>query len=241
MYLSVIVPARNEVRRIKKTLESNIAYLKTKSFEYEVLVVDNGSTDGMPGIVQEYGTRYPFVKYVDARGAGKGSAVRYGMLHTTGDIRLFMDADNATTLNHFDLMEPIFKDGSEVIFGTRDSRDLSEARQVVAQPWYRRILGDVGNLLIQVVVLPGIWDTQAGFKACTKKAAEAIFSRSAIDGFGFDIEMLALAKRLNFKLGKIPLQWENDPESKVSLSAYISVFLEMFRVRWNLWTGKYHL
>ncbi len=241
MYLSVIIPSYNEARRIRKTLEANTAYLKTKSFEYEVVVVDNGSTDGMPAIVQNYAKERPFVKYVDARGKGKGAAVRYGMLNVSGDIRLFMDADNATTLSHFDLMEPMFKNGCNVVFGTRDARDLSEARQVVSQPWYRRFFGDIGNLLIQAFVLPGIWDTQAGFKACTKQAAEDIFSRSVIDGFGFDIEMLAIAKRLKCKLCMIPLQWENDPESKLGLATYIAVLLEMLRVRWNLWTGVYHL
>ena len=241
MYLSVIIPARNEAKRILKTLEANAAYLSKKNFQYEVVVVDNGSTDAMPEIVKEFSKTHPNFSYVNAKGGGKGSAVRYGMLYAKGDIRLFMDADNATTLDHFELMEPLFAKGFEVVYGTRDSRDLIEAKQVVPQPWFRRFLGDIGNLLIQVVVLPGIWDTQAGFKACSKKAAEGIFSRSVIDGFGFDIEMLALAKHLGLPIGKIPLAWENDPESKVSLGSYIKVFKEMFQVRWNLWTGKYHL
>jgi dolichyl-phosphate beta-glucosyltransferase len=239
MYLSVIIPAYNEEKRIRKTIAANIAYIQKKGFEAEVLIVDNGSTDGTQRIVNEFSRETPFVKLVQAHGRGKGSAVRFGMIRAEGDIRLFMDADNATTLDHFDLMEPLFREGDEVIFGTRDSRDLKEAKQVIPQSWYRRLLGDIGNLLIQVTVLPGIWDTQAGFKACTRKAAETIFSRARIDGFGFDIEMLALARKFKFKLGKVPLKWENDPDSKVSLSSYIKVFLEMFQVRWNLWTGKY--
>ncbi len=241
MYLSVIIPARNEEKRIIKTLNSNAAYLERQNFDYEVLIIDNGSTDGTERVVAEFSQNHPYVKFMEAHGKGKGSAVRYGMQHATGDIRLFMDADNATTLDHFDRMKPHFEGGAGLVFGTRDSRDLPEARQVVPQPWYRRLLGDIGNLLIQIVVLPGIWDTQAGFKACTKAAAEGIFSRAVIDGFGFDIEMLALGRRLGYRLEKIPLEWENDPDSKVSLASYLKVFVEMFRVRWNLWTGAYKL
>lgn len=241
MYLSVIIPAHNEEKRILRTLESCAAYFARKQFEYEIVVVDNNSSDHTADRVTDFAKTHSYVRVAKTKGTGKGYAVRYGMMNTKGDIRLFMDADNATTLDHFDVMAPLFEKGAGVIYGTRDSRDLSEARQVVSQPWYRRFLGDVGNLLIQAVVLPGIWDTQAGFKACTKKAAEDIFSRSVIDGFGFDIEMLALAKHLGFTIKKIPLQWENDPNSTVSLSAYITVFVEMFRVRWNLWTNFYHI
>ena len=239
MYLSVIIPAHNEEKRIVRTLEANAAYLRAKSFDYEVIVVNNGSTDATERIVRDFARSAPFVKIFNTNGKGKGFAVRYGMTHSTGDIRLFMDADNATTLNHFNLMEPLFRQGCDLVYGTRDSRDLKEARQVISQPWYRRLLGDIGNLIIQALVLPGIWDTQAGFKACTKKAAEDIFSRGIIDGFGFDIEMLSLAKHLRFRLGKIPLQWENDPDSKVGTGAYIQVFKEVFQVRWNLWTDAY--
>jgi dolichyl-phosphate beta-glucosyltransferase len=109
----------------------------------------------------------------------------------------------------------------------------------VKEPWYRELLGNMGNLVIQIFGVWGIWDTQNGFKAFTAKAAEDIFSRERMQGFSFDIEVLALARKLNYRVGIIPIKWKFDAGSKVTLSAYLQVFLDVFRIRWNLITGKY--
>jgi len=172
---------------------------------------------------------------------GKGWVVRQGMLEAQGEIRLFMDADNATTLDHFDRMKSYFESGAEVVIGSRDSKDAKGAKQAVPQPWHKRLLGNLGNILIQIFAVWGIWDTQCGFKAFSAKAAKEIFSLAKIDRWGFDIEALALAKKIGYKIKTIPVYWINDPNSKVSLKAYLMTFKELFQIWWWLLTDKYNL
>lgn len=241
-YLSVVIPAYNEEKRIPNTLLAADKYLSTQSYSYEIVVVDDGSKDNT---VQTVKNMQKVVKnlYVieNVQNHGKGYVVRKGMLESRGDIRLFMDADNATSVDHFSKMKPYFDKGAKVVIGSRDNWDAKGAVQAVKQPFYKRLLGNMGNLVIQIMVVPGIWDTQCGFKATTERAAKEIFSRSLVDRWGFDSEMLGIAHALGYKIEKIPVYWINDPNSKVSLKVYIEVLLETFKIRWNLWTGKYNI
>ncbi len=243
MYLSWIIPALNEERRIEKTLREVDQYLRSKNFQggYEIVVADSSSRDRTEAIVTNLKKEIPHLRLIVLPKTGKGAAVKAAMLEASGDYRIFSDADNSTAPQYFDAMEELFKKGFDVVISSRDSKDAKGAKRDIEEPWYREILGNMGNMVIQIFGVWGIWDTQNGFKATTKKAAEEIFSRTKMNGFSFDIEMLALARRLHYKIGIIPVRWKFDPDSKVTLGSYIKVFSDVFKIRGNFITKKYHL
>lgn len=241
-YLSVIIPAYNEEKRISKTLLAIDEYLQKQTFEYEILVVSDGSKDKTVEIINNFQKSVKNLKLIDNQANhGKGWVTRQGMLAALGQIRLFMDADNATTVDHFDKMKPYFDNGAQVVIGSRDDKDAKGAKQAVPQSGLKRLLGNMGNILIQVFAVWGIWDTQCGFKAFSAEAAEAIFSKSKIDRWGFDIEALALARKLKYKIETIPVYWINDPHSKVSLKGYLMTFKELFQIWWWLIIDAYKI
>jgi len=241
-YLSVIIPAYNEEKRISKTLLSIDQYLSKQTYDYEILVCDGGSKDKTVEIIRNFQKIIKNLRYVvKTNGFGKGYVVKEGMLEAKGKYRVFTDADNSTSIEHLEKMWPYFEKGYEVVIGTRDKRDNKEAKQAVPQPFIKRLLGDLGNLLIQLMAVPGIWDTQCGFKGFSEKAAKTIFPLLTIQKWGFDIEVLALARKFKYKIGIIPVSWINDPESKVNLKGYLTTFLELFQIKWNLMTNKYRI
>ncbi len=237
MFLSVIIPAYNEEKRISKTLLGVDEYLSRQNYEYEILVVDDGSKDGTVKVAQNLQKMVKNLRLVENReNKGKGGVVAQGMLLAKGQYRLFMDADNATSVDHFEKMLPHFRSGFDVVIG---SRAVEGAKIAVHQPFHKELFGKAGNLVIQAAAVPGIWDTQCGFKAFTAKAAEEIFKRLTVVRWGFDVEVLALARLFGFKIKEIPVYWVNDPLSHVTLKAYIKVFFDTFKVRWNLIRGRY--
>lgn len=236
-FLSVIIPAYNEAERIPATLLDIDRRLAAKDWSYEILVMNDGSRDNTAEVVQKLSGAVKNLKLVDNKvNQHKGGVVRQGMLIAQGQYRLFMDADNATSVDHFEKMLPYFEQGYGVVICSRSHKD---SRLDPPQPWYRQIAGKVGNLIIQVLVLPGIWDTQCGFKAFTAEAAEKIFKVARITGWGFDVEVLALAKKFGFRIKEVPVHWVNDLSSTVRASAYITTLLETLKIRWWLWTGVY--
>jgi len=240
IYLSVIIPAYNEEKRIGATLLAVDKYLAIQKYVYEIIVVSDGSSDKTVDIVQKYKQLVKNLEVIDnLENKGKGGVVRQGMLAARGKYRVFMDADNSASLDHIEKMRPLFEEGHDIVIGTRDKKDPAGAFQAVSQPFHRRLIGDIGNLLIQLVAVPGIWDTQCGFKGFSAKAVQDIFPRLKINRWGFDIEILAIAKRLGYKIGIIPVNWQNDPDSHVSFMGYLNTFRELFIVRWNLWRNKY--
>ena len=183
-YLSVIMPAYNEEKRILKTLNAIWDYLKRQQFSYEVLVVIDGARDNTAGVVKEFMAGKDTFRVIDRKeNRGKGYSVREGMLGSQGDVRLFTDADNSTDISHFDKMRPLFENGHDVVICSRDGRDAVGATQAVPQSALKRLSGDLGNLFIQLVAVRGIWDTQCGFKAFTGAAAKKIFSVAKIECF----------------------------------------------------------
>lgn len=237
MHLSVIIPAYNEEKRIEKTLLSVDKYLSRQLYDYEILVVNDGSKDETANIVNGLAGRIKSLKLIDNKeNHGKGWVVKQGMLSARGDYRLFMDADNSTTIDHFGKFWPEVERGNNVIIA---SIAVTGAQVAKGEKFYRRLLGKLGNLWIQFWVLPGIWDSQRGFKLFSARAAEAIFPKLKINHWGFDVEVLALARKLGFKIKEVPIRWDNEGESKVKPSAYFQVLLEVLKIRWNLWLGKY--
>jgi glycosyltransferase involved in cell wall biosynthesis len=240
--LSVIVPAFNEAKRLPSTLRRFHQYLASNSFTYEILVIMDGCSDNTREIVASLSAEVSNLRIIDRpENRGKGYTVKEGMLRAAGRVRLFCDADNSTDIAHFDKMIPLFDRGFDVVIASRNSRDAAGAEQAVPQAWLKRIIGQFGNLFVQLVAVRGIWDTQCGFKAFCAEATERIFSQSKIDGWGFDIEILTLARALRLKIGIIPARWINDDRSHFRPFDYARVVGDTLRVRSNLLAGKYEL
>ena len=238
MYLSVIIPAYNEEKRIEKTLLSVHEYLSRQSYDYEVIVVNDGSSDNTVVAVQCLTPNIQHLRVIDnKKNHGKGWAARQGMLEAQGDYRLFMDADNATTIDHLEKFWPHIESGYGVVIA---SIAVKGAEVASTEKFYKRFLGKLGNIWIQFWAVPGIHDTQRGFKLFSAKAAQDIFPKLKITRWGFDIEILALARKFGYKIKEVPIKWINDPESKVRPSAYFQVLLETLKIRWWLWRGEYH-
>jgi len=240
--LSVIVPAYNEAERIGRTLTRLHNYIAQSGLTWEILVVLDGSRDQTLEIVRQHALRIPALKIIERSvNRGKGFTVRQGMLQACGRIRLFTDADNSTDIAHFDKMKVLFDQGYDVVIASRNSLDVDGAEQAVSQAWYKRAIGRLGNRIVQRLAVPGIWDTQCGFKAFRAEAALGIFSQTTVERWGFDIEVLALARALNFQIGMIPARWINDQRSHVRLADYFGVLADIFTVRRNFRAGKYAL
>ena len=241
-FLSIIIPAYNEEATISNTLLDIDKYLSKQKFSSEIIVVSDGSKDTTVEKAKSMQNLVKNLKIIDNKeNHGKGWVIRQAMLQAGGDYRLFTDADNATSIEHVDKMLPFFEKKYEVVIGSRDTKDVEGARQAVSQPFLKRQLGNGGNILIQILAVWGIWDTQCGFKAFSAKAAKEIFSRAKIDRWGFDFEALAITRALGYKIGIIPVYWINNPNSRVKLLGYLRTIRELFLVRWNLATGKYNI
>ncbi|HYU64865.1 MAG TPA: dolichyl-phosphate beta-glucosyltransferase [Candidatus Paceibacterota bacterium] len=238
MHLSVVIPAYNEEERISKTLESINEYLSRQNFAYEIIVVNNNSQDKTAALVKEYEKRIHHIRLLDEPKPGKGYAVTKGILESQGKYRLFTDADNSTTIDHIEKMMPYFDKGYDVVIGSLAVKG-ARIMQGGGEPWWRVLMGKAGNKFIQIFAVWGINDTQRGFKIFTEQAVKDIFPRLTIFGWGFDVEVLALAKRFKYKIKEVPVTWNNDPNSKVNFWSYPQVLGQTLKVFWNLHTGKY--
>jgi len=235
--ISVVIPAYNEEHRIEKTLLSVEEYLKKTGYDYEILVVDDGSKDNTAGVVEKLAAGNPCLKLIDNReNHGKGWVTRQGMLAASGDIRLFMDADNSTRVDELSKMLPLFEQGTDIVIG---SRRIAGSVITKHQPLLRDFLGGVFRLIVHTLVPLKVTDSQCGFKAFTARAARAVFSKQSIFRWAFDVEILALARKQGLKIMEVPVTWVNDEASHVKLSGMINMLFEVLTVRWNLWTGKY--
>jgi len=239
-FLSVVIPAYNEEKRLGKTLLAVDKYLSEQSYSSDVLVVSDGSKDGTARVAEDYAKLMRNLRVIaNTENHGKGYVVRQGMLEAKGALRLFTDADNATPIEELEKLLPFMKEGGYgVVIG---SIGLKESQVEKSEGGIRALAGKLANLLIQIMVLPGIHDTQRGFKIFTAEAADAIFSRARIDRWGFDIEALALARKLRFKIKEVPIHWIHDPDSRVKASAYVNTLLDLARIRLGLWAGVYHI
>lgn len=240
--LSVIVPVYNEAERLPKTLQRLHAYLAAGRLTYEIVVVLDGPTDATAEVLRRMSCEIAHLKIIDrAENRGKGYTVKQGMLRAAGEIRLFTDADNSTDIRHFDQMMPLFDQGCDLVIASRNPKDAPEAEQAVPQAAFKRVIGQLGNRIVQSLAVPGIWDTQCGFKAFRAEAAERIFTQTRVDRWGFDIEVLALAQALNYQIGIIPARWVNDERSHVRLTDYFRVLADTVQVWRNLRKGQYRV
>ncbi|MDP2946410.1 MAG: dolichyl-phosphate beta-glucosyltransferase [Patescibacteria group bacterium] len=249
-HLSVIIPAYNEEHRIKATLEAVFNYLSRQNYSWEAIVVSDGSSDKTVEMTSEFISNKPeFSLIANTLNHGKGFVVRQGMLQAQGDFRLFTDADNSTSIEQIEKFWPYFSAQGGFTSGGNGNYNIVigsiEVPGAVINEqaqWYRRFLGRYSKYLIRIVAgLWGVHDTQRGFKCFNAKSARDIFSRTKIDRFGFDIEVLALAKKMGYKIKELPVVWNNPANSKVSLKSYFEVLKDLFKIRWYLWTNKYKL
>lgn len=232
IFLSVVIPAFNEERRLAATLRDIRERLAAADFSYEVIIVDDGSTDQTRAVAREAGRPFSdFQLIANDANRGKGAVVRQGMLAARGQWRLFMDADNSTTIDYFFRMKPFLEKGYSVIFGSRKAAGA----EMKPQPFYRRWLGEGGNTLVRLLGLSRFRDTQCGFKCFSAEAAENVFSSLRDSGWMFDIEALCLAGRKGFQIKEIPVKWVNDPDSRVRSGHWPKMLWDILKIRWRLW------
>jgi dolichyl-phosphate beta-glucosyltransferase len=226
IYLSVIIPCYNEEDRIGKTLERIYSFLKEKPYTWEILVVDNGSTDRTRLLVGDYADRIKNLYLLVHQSHGKGWAIKQGMLEARGEYRLFTDADNSTDIAELDRLLPWATHGADVVISSRKKED---SVIVEKQPFYRLWLGNLFPLTVKLFVpmLRDIKDTQNGFKLFTRQAAEKIFPHQTIFYWAFDVEVLALAKMFDFKISEVGIVWKNDDKSKMNLKGMLRAGFEV--------------
>ena len=240
-HLSIVIPAYNEEKRIGRTLEGTFEYLDAQKYESEVLVVNDGSSDHTAEKVREFADRTKGrLRLIENPGnRGKGYAVRNGMLQAMGKIVLFYDADLATPTSEIaKVVEPIANDQYDIVFG---SRALNNDLIGVHQSFLRELRGRGGNLLLRLLLGLDFKDTQCGFKAFRRQAAQEIFTVQQINGFGFDPEVLYIGQKQGWRLLETPVRWNHVEGSTVTLFATtVKVLLEVLTIRWNDLKGRYN-
>lgn len=214
-FLSVIIPAYNEEKRLAPTIVAVESFLAAMGREWELLVVDDGSRDSTIAVAERTfadPTRSRVIR--SPRNAGKGAAVRRGMIAARGRYRLFADADNSTPIEQVrKLLRVMKRRRCDVAIASRAMRG---SQLEVRQPFHREMMGRVFNKVVQIVALPGIVDTQCGFKLFSARAAEAVFPRQRLDGFSFDVEILMRSRRAGFEIVEVPVRWIDHASSRVS-------------------------
>lgn len=237
--LSIVIPAFNEDQRLPRSLERIHAYLETHFISAEVIVVDDGCTDGTAEIVKNSSAEYPEVRLVsNGRNRGKGFSVRHGMLEARGDVVLFTDADLSAPIEEADKLLAALRQGH--CAGAIGSRGLDRTLIESHQSSLRELAGIIFNQMVQLVAGINFTDTQCGFKAFRREQSRIIFDQQRTEGFGFDPEILFLAQRHGLKVVEIPVRWAHDPATKVHVVAdSIRMFIDLLAIRWNLLNGHY--
>lgn len=235
---SIVIPAYNESERIQSSLQKIVAFLADQRMSAEVLVVNDGSRDNTSEVIRGFSEKYPFIRLIENPGnRGKGYSVRNGMLQATGDIVLFTDADLSAPITEAPKLFDEIAKGADVAFG---SRWLVAKLQTERQSLARQAAGRMYNLLMRVLLGLKYKDTQCGFKAFNRRAIETIFTRQLVERWGFDVELLFLARRFKLKIVEVPVQWAHDDRSKINpLVDGIKMFGEMLSIRWNALMGRY--
>ncbi|MCG2701241.1 MAG: dolichyl-phosphate beta-glucosyltransferase [Candidatus Falkowbacteria bacterium] len=239
MHLSVIIPAYNEEKTLYKNIKIFNDYLSRQKYDYEIIIVNDGSTDRTEKIACRLAAEIKNLNLINNKiNKGKGAAVRQGLLKAKGEYRLFIDADNATPINHLEKAWPKFKQGRDIVIGSRNPKDAPGACQAVQQPFWKRLFGICGNLIIRALTVKNIRDTQCGFKIFTQEAVESIVPKTTINRWAIDAEILAIAQLLNYKIAIIPVYWTNSPNSRVGIKGYFSTLKEIFKIKRNLNKNK---
>jgi len=236
--LSIVIPAYNESARIERTLERVMSCVERQGWDAEVLVVDDGSKDRTPEIIQAWMQRYPRLHLIKNEGnRGKGYSVRNGLLQAAGEIVMFTDADLSAPMEEAELLMAAIRDGADVAIG---SRWLDKQRQTIHQPLYRRFFGRCFNWVTRIIMGLPFKDTQCGFKAFKRSAAQIIFRLQRIERWGFDPEILFIAQKIGYDIREVPVTWGHDERSRMSyLKDGMKMLEEMAVIRANSVAGRY--
>lgn len=235
---SIVIPAYNESARLGLTLEKIMACIADSQWDAEIVVVNDGSRDNTADIARSFAERFPQISVIENPGnRGKGYSVRNGMLHTTGRVLLFSDADLSSPLEEAARLFSAIQAGADVAIG---SRWLDADLQTRKQPLYRQLFGRIFNLVLRVVLGLKFKDTQCGFKAFTREAALAIFPLQRIERWGFDPELLFLSRKMGFSAVEVPVRWAHSSGTRLHpLRDGFRMFCDVLQIRWNSITGKY--
>lgn len=230
--LSVVIPAYNEEDRVARTLQAVQVYASQALDDFEILVVNDGSRDRTADVVRAFAAQHPQVRLLENdRNRGKGFTVRRGALAARHPFVLFTDADNSTPIEELAKLAPFATARSMVIA----SRALSDSRMEVPQPWYRKVMGHTFRTIVQGLVVPGIQDTQCGFKLFGREVVQAVFPAMQVEGFAFDVEVIARALRLGFEVREVAVLWYDDPASRVSpVRDSARMFRDVLRIWWQM-------
>jgi len=246
-FLSVIIPSYNEQKNLQRgVLDEVISYLKRQSYDWEVILSDDGSTDGTVAALQDFAAAHPQVRVLENAHAGKGPTVQSGMLAARGKWRLFTDFDQSTPLSEIEKLWPATETGSEVVIG---SREIAGAKRD-KEPWYRHMMGRGFNLLVQALAMPGIQDTQCGFKLFSDTATQALFPNLVVygrakerqDAFtgAFDVEALFLARKYHFSITEVPIFWKHHETDRVSpVKDSLRMLIDILKIRGQALLGAY--
>ena len=233
-FLSVVIPAYNEEVRLGPTLVRIKDHLAGQSYDSEILVVDNGSTDRTFEVAQQGG-----VEVLEERQRGKGAAVRKGMLAARGRHVLFSDADLSTPIEEVGRLLEALGAGHDIAIA---SRALPESKLPVRQPWYRELVGRAGNVVVQLVAVRGIADTQCGFKLFRREVAQRLFGAQRMTGIAFDMEILFLGQRLGMKIAEVPVTWIDSPDTRISrVRDSLDALKDLARIRLNWMLRRYRV
>ncbi len=238
-FLSIVIPAYNEARRIAGTLEKIRDYAKSKPFVIEILAVDDGSTDTTVQLLEEAVPQFPVLRVLrNGSNRGKGFSVRHGVLEAQGRFVLFTDADLSAPIQETDkLFAALEASGADAAIGSRAlQRDLIG----VHQPWFREVGGRFFNLMVRLFTGLRLRDTQCGLKLFRRATTRRAFELQGVERFGFDPELLFLIERLGGKVVEVPVRWNDNPATKVRFLRDASrMFLDLAALRWRAWSGKY--
>lgn len=233
--VSVVIPAYNESERIVPTIGAIATYMSGRGESWELIVVDDGSTDDTVDVVRSLGLAN--LHLIEARpNGGKGRAVRKGMLAARGDVRLFADADQSTPIEQFEMLVETLRDGHDVVVGSRAADGSLEASKSAL----RQVMSGGLRTIVRVLFNIGVRDTQCGFKMFTAAAAEDLFRRQQIDGFSFDLEVLYLAEKFGYRIAEVPVEWIDAPGSTVDAARVAARFLaDLVKIRVDDFRGVY--
>ena len=235
VFLSIVIPAHNEEKRLPSTLEQVLRFLDEQSFTSEVIIVENGSSDRTLEVSREFAQKHETVRMVQSE-RGKGAAVKRGMLEAQGEYRFMCDADLAMPVEEIVKFIPPALEGFDIAIASREAKGAVRYNE----PAYRHLGGRGINFIIQMLILPGMNDTQCGFKCFSAKATDDIFRLQTLSGWSFDIELLYIARKHGYRVKEIPIHWYHNLETKVSaLRDALKMITDIFQIHANARRGLY--
>jgi dolichyl-phosphate beta-glucosyltransferase len=237
-YLSIVIPAYNEELRIIRTLEQVISFLNTRRYTWEVLVADDGSADATARLVADLASPQPGVRLLRLPHRGKGGAVKQGMLEAAGQYRFLCDADLSMPIEQVERFLPPQVEGVDIVVG---SREAPNSRRI-GEPGQRHLMGRFYNRLVRALAVPGVEDTQCGFKCFRGEVAPELFQQQTIDGFAFDVEILFLAYKSGMIIKEVGIDWYYRDQSKVrQIHDSVAMTRDLLKIRWQYKRGRYRL